>query len=186
MPPLLVCSLGNPGAAYANTLHSAGHVVLNALIRHLSAPAPARVSGFGKGLVSTLSPHTFYLSPAYMNESGPGVASAWRTFKSSLPIDSLEPRLVILHDEIEAKIGSFKVKKDTVGGSARGHNGLKSLLAMPGMGREKITRVGVGIGPRPVSREPKDVAEFVLRKMTAGEKERVEGCAESVWRGLGG
>ncbi|KAF1811995.1 peptidyl-tRNA hydrolase [Eremomyces bilateralis CBS 781.70] len=29
--PLLICSIGNPGPKYANTLHSAGHILLNQL-----------------------------------------------------------------------------------------------------------------------------------------------------------
>lgn len=99
-------------------------------------------------------------------------------------MDSPSPSLVILYDDLEAKLGTFKIRKDTVGASARGHNGLKSVLAQPGVKSEKITRVGIGIGPRPVSRDPEDVAEFVLKRMSSAEKEKVEGVAESVWRGL--
>jgi PTH1 family peptidyl-tRNA hydrolase len=39
--------------------------------------------------------------------------------------------------------------------------------------------VGVGIG-RPVSREPNDVAKYVLKKMTPVERQKVEGAAEDV------
>lgn len=91
---------------------------------------------------------------------------------------------MVLHDELEIPLGSYKIRKDTVGTSARGHNGLRSVLSQPGMVKERITRVGVGIG-RPVSREPEVVAEYVLRRMSAGELASVEGCAEGVWRGLG-
>ncbi|KAL9090418.1 MAG: hypothetical protein Q9159_001947 [Coniocarpon cinnabarinum] len=185
MPPMLLCSLGNPGSSYANTLHSAGHIALAALVRHVSAPAPIR-SAAQKALVTSLTPHMFWFSPKYMNDSGRAVASAWRDFKRSLPNDTVEPRLVILHDELEAKTGTFKIKRDTVGMSARGHNGLKSILEQPGMRTEKITRVGIGIGPRPASREPDDVAAFVLRAANSMEKQRIESCAEGIWKALNG
>lgn len=44
-----------------------------------------------------------------------------------------------------------------------GHNGLKSCIqSMPGM---VFWRIGVGVG-RPLSRDPEDVANFVLQKMS--------------------
>lgn len=79
-----------------------------------------------------------------------------------------------MHDELEKPLGSLSVKTKQ-GLSARGHNGLKSILASlsgTGMG---FVRVGVGIG-RPVSRESGDVAGYVLRKMTEGQRGCIEGC----------
>lgn len=47
-----------------------------------------------------------------------------------------------------------------------------------------FVRVGVGIGPRPDSRRSDDVARFVLRRMDARERDKVEGLAGAVWREL--
>ena len=102
---------------------------------------------------------------------------AWRTFFSSLttPEDKRAARLVVVHDELELPIGKIKVRD---GGSARGHNGLKSVMAaLPG-GME-FTRVGVGIG-RCMSRESKDVAAYVMRKMTTQELDAMEDVAGQV------
>jgi len=41
----------------------------------------------------------------------------------------------------------------------------------------------VGIG-RPVSRESRDVADYVLRKMSGEERAKVEGCVDEVVRKL--
>ncbi|GAB7347695.1 hypothetical protein MBLNU459_g5258t1 [Dothideomycetes sp. NU459] len=190
MPPstgpvaLLVCSIGNPGAAYAHTLHSAGHTLVQALGRRLGAPAFAKDRALGNGLAARLpSPAaaaawTLWQSPAYMNESGKPVAAAWRAFArgggGGGGGDSV--RLVVVHDELEKPLGAVSVR-DAAGLSARGHNGLKSVLQH--LGKEGFVRVGVGIG-RPVSRERDDVSNYVLKKMTPTERDKIEGAADDL------
>lgn len=177
--PLLICSLGNPGATYANTLHSAGHTVLNLIASHLAYPPFRRERTLGNGLVSKpLTPldrnWTLWQSTSYMNDSGKGVASAYRTWVKSLPDG--EGRLVIVHDELEKPLGAVSVKS-AQGLSARGHNGLKSVLGV--LGKTPFVRVGVGIG-RPVSRESREVAGYVLKKMGPAEMAEMEGCVVEV------
>jgi PTH1 family peptidyl-tRNA hydrolase len=55
--------------------------------------------------------------------------------------------IIIVHDELSLAVPSVKYK---LGGSAKGHNGLKSLIAY--LGSEQFARIRVGIG-RPESRE---------------------------------
>lgn len=186
MRSLFIASLGNPGLEHAHTLHSAGHTLLAAICAHLQAPRLSKSSAFGpRALASTdpASSTTFWQSPDYMNTSGKPLAAAWRSFKSSSMAE--DSHLVILHDEIELKTGKFSIKTNA-GASARGHNGLKSFLAMPGCRELVFTRVGIGIGPRPLSRDPQVVADFVLRKMTGRERTEIEGLAEGVWEKLDG
>lgn len=125
-----------------------------------------------------------------MNDSGPGLASAWRSFLAGrtpaspeqqiAPTTSKSPALIVLHDELELPLGKYKISRGK-GKSARGHNGLKSLLAQKGMLDMEFWRVGVGIGPRPVSRDGDVVARFVLGKMAGADAARVEGLAGAVW-----
>lgn len=117
-----------------------------------------------------------------MNDSGRGIAAAWRAFCASVPrsAEGLEPRLIVVHDEMEVVCGKFKLSGGA-GKSARGHNGLKSLLSMPGMKALDFSKLGVGIGPRPLSREPDVVARFVLNKLTGAQKAAIEGLAEQAW-----
>ena len=115
-----------------------------------------------------------------MNISGAAVASAWRAFLAQSRArregeGESEPRLVVLHDELEAPLGSIRVRPGSL--SAKGHNGLKSIRErMPGV---EYTRIGIGIG-RPESRDASVVAGYVLRKMTGQEKGRIEGCVGGV------
>ncbi|CAD0099127.1 unnamed protein product [Aureobasidium mustum] len=175
--PLLICSLGNPGAAYANTLHSAGHNVVAALAILLQAGQFTKDRSYGNGTLTRSynpeMPWTLWQSPAFMNESGKGVNAAYRTWARE---NNMQGRLVVVHDELEKPLGSVTIR-DKEGLSARGHNGLKSCLAT--LNGVKFVRVGVGIG-RPVSREPNDVARYVLKKMTPAERQKIEGAAEDV------
>lgn len=110
-----------------------------------------------------------------MNVSGPAVASAWKTFLRDLPNeDRTRAKLVVVHDELESPLGKIKVK---VGGSAKGHNGLKSCVSS--LGGMVFTRIGVGIG-RPESRESRDVASYVLKKMSVVEVQKVNQGVEEV------
>lgn len=110
-----------------------------------------------------------------MNVSGPAVATAWKGFLRDLPgEDRTRAKLVVVHDELESPLGKIKVK---TGGSARGHNGLKSCLSS--LGGMAFTRIGVGIG-RPESRDSRDVANYVLKKMSAVEVQKVNQGVEEV------
>lgn len=118
-----------------------------------------------------------------MNILGPPIARALRSFAASLPLDSPPPLLVILHDELELNLGRLSIKQGT-GRSARGHNGLKSLLGEQGMKEREMVRVGVGIGPRPAGRGAEEVSRFVLGRWRAGEEDQVAQLAAETWMGL--
>lgn len=90
---------------------------------------------------------------------------------------------MILHDELELESGKTKVKRGD--GSAKGHNGVKSVqqslqsAGLMGSLGAKFLKVGVGIG-RPVSRDRDEVSGYVLGQLSGGEKVKIEGAAESV------
>ncbi|KAK6433529.1 hypothetical protein LTR95_010292 [Oleoguttula sp. CCFEE 5521] len=182
--PLLICSIGNPGP-YLNTLHSAGHTVLSKVAEAIRAPPFRKDRALGNGLVSNATaPHSasqwvLWQSTSLMNISGAGLKAAYNSWSKSLPEG--EGKLVVIHDELEKPLGAVSVKVKQ-GASAKGHNGLKSILAS--MGGKPFVRIGIGIG-RPISREPNDVAEYVLRKMTPEQRIKVEGCVEEVIKKLG-
>ncbi|KAM3065619.1 hypothetical protein ACMFMF_010840 [Clarireedia jacksonii] len=152
---LLVCSIGNP-APYLNTLHSAGHTVLNVLCQNLSYPSFQKSRVHGNGLLSPGNPFTLWQSPALMNVSGAAVSAAWKQFlreNKQMGYGEGECGLVVVHDELELRLGEVKVRSGDA--SPKGHNGLKSIRdARLGQG---YTRIGVGIG-RPESRDAGVVA----------------------------
>jgi PTH1 family peptidyl-tRNA hydrolase len=63
--------------------------------------------------------------------------------------------ILVIHDELEQPFGKIQIR---MGGSARGHNGLKSIIAACG---DQFARMRFGIA-RPAIKE--DVPEYVLEK----------------------
>lgn len=181
--PLLICSVGNPGSVFSNTLHSAGHTVLKKLSERLEFQPYQKSRPLGNGLVSkplapTDSDWTLWQSTSLMNVSGKSVKAAHNTWiqEKDSTDGSMPGKLVIVHDELEKPLGAVNLNVRQ-GASAKGHNGLKSIMAT--IGNVPFVRIGIGIG-RPVSRESKDVANYVMRKMTPQEKAKVEGSVEEV------
>lgn len=206
--PIFVASIGNPSPTYSNTLHSAGHTVLQALHDLGAYPAFARSRSHANGLVAPGPDFTLWQSPSLMNVSGKPVVTAWRSFLRDLDSDGARraARLVVLHDELESPLGRVKIKIGSGGGSVKGHNGLKSVVQAlggggggggGGQGKEGgqgkkgegegkfffFARVGVGIG-RCESRESADVARFVLRRMRPAERDAITRSAADVLAAL--
>lgn len=106
--------------------------------------------------------------------------------------DDVPLGLVVLHDELEGRPGRLGVKRG-VGGSVKGHNGLKSVVeSVRGAGLfqgemgSRLVRVGVGIGrPAGGSRGREEVSDYVLGKCTVAEREGIEGLVWELDRVLG-
>ena len=110
-----------------------------------------------------------------MNESGKGVRAAHAAWSKHIPVGE-QGKLVVIYDELEKPLGVVTLRTNQ-GASAKGHNGLKSLMST--LGNVPFVRIGVGIG-RPVSRDSNDVAQYVLKKMSPAEKTKIEGSVEEV------
>jgi PTH1 family peptidyl-tRNA hydrolase len=203
--PLLVCSIGNPGSTYANTLHSAGHILTSyiasrksyrpftkGLSGQMSKPdtSTMKFTSFTQGFrraegapVTVDEDWTLWQSTSLMNVSGRGVARAYNEWLQGIKRQygdaKIEGRLVVVHDELESQLGKVTIKDGSA--SAKGHNGLKSCQAS--LGKTKWWRVGVGIG-RPDSREPDVVAKYVLSKMSGRERDALENSAVGVFKAL--
>ena len=166
--PLFVASIGNPPPAFKNTFHSAGHTLLSSLQQLLGYPVFSKSRVHANGLISRGSDFTLWQSPSYMNICGPTVVAAWKAFLKEIPTEERSnAKLVVVHDELESSTGVITVKH---GGSAGGHNGLKSVANS--LGGKAFTKIGVGIG-RPESRDSQSVANYVLKKMKPTEIQKI-------------
>ena len=178
---LLVASLGNP-APYLETRHSAGHLVIKSIARLLSASPFVRDRSIAKGHVSTSFARPDWLlwqSPSLMNVSGPPLADALSAFSRMNTGDVSPVGLVLLHDELELSPGMVKERSKNT--SHKGHNGLKSvaqsLRSSRSLDQIPMIKIGIGIG-RPDGRGQGDVSDYVLKKMTRDEKQKLEDTAE--------
>ncbi|KAI6125759.1 peptidyl-tRNA hydrolase [Pisolithus croceorrhizus] len=158
-PRLLVVGLGN--LPYPNTRHSVGHVIVDALAARFGVHMSMNrsVGGFighsdvlfSDDIVSL----TLFKPKSLMNITGPSVASALRNTVK------LPTSMVVVHDSLDHKVKVLSVK---LGGSANGHNGVRSVIDALGANAD-FYRFRIGIGrDRAV-----DPAEYVLSKMPPDE-----------------
>lgn len=155
-----IVGLGNPGLRYRRTRHNVGFAVLDELARRAgapfeSSPAEALVARWRRPDHGVLlaKPLTF------VNRSGEAVAALVRYFKVD-PSD-----LLVVLDEVQLPLGRLRARP---GGSAGGHNGLKSVIAHLGAGISRL-RLGVGRGD-----ERRDLADHVLARFDEEEAAEVE------------
>ncbi len=156
----LIVGLGNPGGQYEGTRHNVGFLVADELggrgdfpIQRLKFHALTNTAAVGGQGVLVMKPVT------YMNLSGEAVGEAARFYK--LPPD----HVLVISDDVDLPLGKLRIRK---GGSAGGHNGLKSVIQHLGSDQFPRLRVGVGGKPHP----DYDMADWVLSKL-AGEDKKV-------------
>ena len=152
----LVVFLGNPGLKYRSTRHNAGFLAADAVekdcgvsIDRLRFHALTAQAELGGQKVLLMKPVT------YMNLSGEAVGEAARFYK--LPPE----RVLVISDDVSLPLGKLRIRK---GGSAGGHNGLKSIIQH--LGTDQFPRIKVGVGQKP--HPDYDMADWVLSKF-AGE-----------------
>ncbi|MFV9875986.1 MAG: aminoacyl-tRNA hydrolase [Rickettsiales endosymbiont of Dermacentor nuttalli] len=162
---ILIVGLGNPGSQYSNTRHNVGFMAIDKIVGRRSFNTHNKFNAilnesviFGQKIV-TIKPMT------YMNCSGQTVVQIKNFYK--IPIGNI----IIIHDDIDLSLGSFKVK---IAGGHGGHNGLKSLDNHIGSDYLRL-RVGVG---RPLLKE--QVANYVLAKFTTQEEIIIDNLLEKI------
>ncbi|TFK70591.1 peptidyl-tRNA hydrolase [Pluteus cervinus] len=157
MTHLLLVGLGN--LPYPVSRHSVGQLVIDALAEGLGIHMSAGPGGlFGRSNVTigeTALSLSLFKSKDFMNVSGPSIASIYRkTVKSPAS-------LVVISDSLQHRPESLKVR---LGGSANGHNGVKSIISSLG-GQSDFYRFRIGIG-----RDNSDPADYVMRNLSSHER----------------
>lgn len=167
----LVIGLGNTGSEYDGTRHNIGFEVLDAFAKANNFPAwigkkdlkcELSLANLGENRVILCKPTTF------MNNSGEAVQAVQHFYKL------YNQNTLAVYDELAVEFGQIRAR---VGGSAAGHNGVKSLISQIG---EDFNRLRVGIGSEIASRA--DASNFVLGKFSKDEQGKLpdiinEACA---------
>ena len=137
----MIVFLGNPGPKYTGTRHNAGFAVADEIerrsgadIRRLKCRALTSITELGGKRVLLVKPQTF------MNLSGEAVRPLADYYK--VPTE----RILVVSDEIALAPGRIRLRP---GGSAGGHNGLKSIIQHLGTESFPRLRLGVGAPPHP-------------------------------------
>ncbi len=156
---LLLVGLGNPGLEYDQTRHNVGFACLDAFVASSSDMAPwiqkkdlkclLSVGQMGDTRVLAIKPTSF------MNLSGEAVQAVSSFYRVQAD------KTVVVHDELDITFGQMRMR---MGGSAAGHNGVKSVTQHLG---EDYGRIRIGIGPK--TPEQMDSADYVLQKFNTDE-----------------
>lgn len=146
----IVAFLGNPGLKYNGTRHNAGFMAADAMEKKLGVSinkmrfkALTQTADIGGKKVLLMKPQT------YMNLSGDAIVQAANFYK--VPPE----RVIVVSDETALPIGRLRIRR---GGSAGGHNGLKSVIAR--LGTDQFPRIRLGVGDKP--HLDYDMADWVL------------------------
>lgn len=140
----LIAGLGNPGKKYEGTRHNMGFMVADTLAERWSVAMHDHkgLAELGKGVMNLdgASVKFFLAKPlTYMNDSGDAVSSICAYYH-------IEPDHVIaIHDDMDLDFGRIKVK---AGGSAGGHNGIRSIDRSLGTNNYARVRMGTGHAAR--------------------------------------
>jgi PTH1 family peptidyl-tRNA hydrolase len=157
----MIVGLGNPGPQYARTRHNLGFMALERLAERLG-------TSFGRekhqGLIAESShggQKLLLVKPlTFMNRSGDCVAPLARNRVQ-------EPsEVLVVVDDVALPLGRLRLR---AGGSAGGHNGLKSLIER--LGSPDFHRMRMGVGAHGAGQ---DLADHVLAKFRPDEWPAVE------------
>ena len=162
----LVVGLGNPGSKYENTRHNMGFMAVEMLeerehfrcskLRFRAWTASCELGG---EKVLVMKPQT------YMNLSGEAVGEAARFYK--IPPE----RVLVISDDISLPAGKLRIR---AGGSAGGHNGLKSIIQH--LGTDRFPRIKVGVGSP--QQAGYDVVDWVIGKPVGEDRKVLEQALE--------
>lgn len=154
----LIVGLGNPGEKFEKTRHNAGFLALDSLAPQAkwehdkysnSLLAKAQIS---EQTVLLCKPQTF------MNESGQAVQAVLAK-RGGLA----ENTLIVICDDMDIEPGEIKLRS---GEFAKGHNGIKSIIAHVG---KNFMRVGIGVG-RPQDKGTE--GDHVLKPLANSQQEQ--------------
>jgi peptidyl-tRNA hydrolase, PTH1 family len=174
MSHYLFIGLGNPGPKYEKTRHNLGISLLRAWAEHVRLKADAskawrQVAKFQADVAELQfgsSQVTCFFPLTSMNRSGQAVRQFLRRRLGNWWRPPAANQLLIIHDDLEVPLGEFRFRQS---GSARGHNGVRSIHTA--LGTTDIPRFLLGIGPKPKS----GTSDFVLGTFTPSEEETLDG-----------
>ena len=162
----MIVFLGNPGPKYDGTRHNVGFRVGDVVaqrcgvkVQRLKNKALTATAELGGKQVLLVKPQT------YMNLSGEAVRPLADYYKLS------PDHVLVVSDETALPPGRIRLRP---GGSAGGHNGLKSIINSLGTDAFPRLRLGVGAPPHP----DYDMADWVLGTFSAQDGDLMDQAAQ--------
>lgn len=156
----VIVGLGNPGAQYANTPHSVGFEVVDAIAAELGLEWETKKAFsclMAKGVFAG-TPVLLVKPQTYMNLSGDSVAPVVK-YHNATTAD-----LIVVQDDIDIPLGRIRIRKN---GSCGGHNGIRNIIER--LGSQSFIRLKVGVG-----KDRSNVIGHVLGKFDPASRTTVD------------
>lgn len=156
-----VIGLGNPGARYRYTRHNIGFVLCEELVKHYGLKFKLGKGDYIIGISEKLD--TVFVKPlTFMNNSGIAVKDIIKRYNVDVE------DLFVIYDDLDLKLGHFKIKKSGSGGT---HNGMRSIIQHLNSDAFPRFKFGIDVDGR---RESGSSIDFVLSNFSCSEKGEVE------------
>lgn len=185
----LIIGLGNPGEKYEKTRHNVGFIIIdeiqkklgfpnfefnkkfNALISEKNIDQNNEKKNFIKKLFSSTQEKIILVKPqTFMNASGQSVRAILDFYKLSYQ------DIIIINDDLDIIVGKYKLSSDS---SARGHNGVQSIIDHLNTQNIKRVKVGVEQSKGRASRQTPG-EKFVLENFTPEELPKVTSLTDQI------
>jgi peptidyl-tRNA hydrolase, PTH1 family len=164
---LVIVGLGNPGPEYAHTRHNLGWACLERFAAENQIELGRRRWRSRVGCRELFGRRVWLLEPQrYMNLSGRSVYEATRDL-------GIGPENVwVVYDEMDLPLCRLRIR---VGGSAAGHNGIRSIIAS--LHSDAFVRFRVGVGKQLASGSRAGVGH-VLGRFSGREADVIDKVVE--------
>ena len=164
---LLIVGLGNPGKKYQNTRHNVGFEVVDRFAeQHDGRFKQTKELSFSSEISINGEKIVLAKPTTFMNESGLAVQQLVKKHG----LGDLD-QLLIIHDELDLKPGTLKVK---LHGGLAGHNGLKSISKH--LNSNDFGRLRIGVGKPPQNQLGKN---YVLKPPSRSDRAVINACIET-------
>ncbi|MDD4705780.1 MAG: aminoacyl-tRNA hydrolase [Bacilli bacterium] len=156
----LIVGLGNIGKNYINTRHNIGFELLDSFLGDINWKKKSYGLYYKDKDIIYLKPTTF------MNLSGIAINHFIKFYKINIK------DILIIHDDLDINIGSFKIKYNS---SSGGHNGIKSII--DALKTKEFMRIKIGIS----NDKEIDTKDYVLGQFTKKEKELINEIKNNIY-----
>lgn len=154
-----IIGLGNPGTKFSRTRHNIGFILIDKLAEQENLNWHDQKNLLHTEIIIPENQKILLIKPqTFMNNSGDTLS-----FLTKKGIKAEE--ILVIHDELEKPFNSITFR---FGGSAKGHNGLRSIIEKIG---QNFWRLRFGIG-RPEQKEM--VGDYVLSPFTPEESIKID------------
>lgn len=163
----LIVGLGNPEKKYENTRHNVGFAFVDFYLKYKDINEKWHKNFNGLYIQTIIDGEkVIFLKPqTYMNLSGISVRKVMDYF------NILEDDLLVISDDLDLKVGNFKIKPN---GSSGGHNGLKNISE--NLSSDNYKRLKIGI-----SKDTNiDTKDYVISSFSREDSEVIESLFEQL------